>query len=64
MRRCDHDGKGVRMGCLPLPILFVLGFLIGRAVGGTDGALWGAGIGLAVGILLGGAFIVLVRRRR
>ncbi|WP_146745334.1 hypothetical protein [Dyella jiangningensis] len=52
------------MGCLPLPILFLLGLLIGRAVGGTDGALWGAGIGLAVGLVLGGMFVVLVRRRR
>ncbi len=52
------------MGCLPLPILFVLGFLIGRAVGGTDGALWGAGIGLAAGLVLAGVFVVLVRRRR
>ena len=52
------------MGCLPLPILFVLGFLIGRAVAGTDGALWGAGIGLALGVVLGGLFVMLVRRRR
>ena len=52
------------MGCLPLPILFVLGFLIDRAVGGTEGALWGAGIGLVVGLLLAGIFVAMVRRRR
>lgn len=52
------------MGCLPLPILFVLGFLIGRAVAGNSGALWGAGIGLVLGIALGGLFIMLIRRRR
>jgi hypothetical protein len=52
------------VGCLPLPILFVLGFLIGRAVAGNNGALWGAGIGLVVGLLLGGLFVMLIRRRR
>lgn len=52
------------MGCLPLPILFILGLLIGRAVDGTTGALWGAGIGLVLGIVLGGAFIALIRRKR
>lgn len=52
------------MGCLPLPILFVLGFLIGRAVAGTNDALWGAGIGLVVGLVLGGLFVMLLRRRR
>lgn len=52
------------MGCLPLPILFVLGFLIGRAAAGDSGALWGAGIGLLAGIVLGGIFVMLVRRRR
>ncbi|WP_201314092.1 hypothetical protein [Dyella sp. EPa41] len=52
------------MGCLPLPILFLSGLLIGRAAGGTDGALWGAGTGLALGLLLGGWFVASVRRRR
>lgn len=51
------------MGCLPLPILFVLGFFIGRAVAGADGALWGAGIGLALGLILGGLFVLALRRR-
>ena len=52
------------MGCLPLPILFVLGFVIGRAVAGNNGAIWGAGIELVLGIVLGGLFIMLIRRRR
>ncbi|WP_019466726.1 hypothetical protein [Dyella japonica] len=52
------------MGCLPLPILFVLGFLIGRAVAGNNGALWGAGIGLVLGIVLGGLLVMMIRRRR
>lgn len=51
------------MGCLPLPILLVLGFLIGRTLGGDHGALWGAGTGLLVGIVLAALFIGLVRRR-
>lgn len=52
------------MGCLPLPILFVLGFFIGRAVAGDNGALWGAGIGLASGLVLGGLLLMLLRRKR
>jgi hypothetical protein len=56
--------KDAAVGCLPLPILFVLGILIGRAVGGTNGALWGAGIGLGLGLILGGLFVMLIRRRR
>jgi hypothetical protein len=59
-----HRSGELIMGCLPLPILFVLGFLIGRAMGGTDGALWGAGIGLTVGLVLAGVFVALVRRQR
>ena len=52
------------MGCLPLPILFVLGVLIGHAVAGTNGALWGAGIGLVVGLALGGLLVMMLRRGR
>jgi hypothetical protein len=50
------------MGCLPLPVLFVLGALIGRFVDGNNGMLWGSGIGLLLGIVLAGAFIWLIRR--
>jgi len=52
------------VGCLPLPILFVLGVVVGSVFWGDRGALWGAGIGLLLGLLLGGAFIALLRRRR
>jgi VIT1/CCC1 family predicted Fe2+/Mn2+ transporter len=50
------------MGCLPLPVLFVLGALIGRFVGGNNGMLWGSGIGLLLGIVSAGVFIWLIRR--
>ena len=53
-----------RMGCLPIPILFVLGVLAGDWLGGDRGALWGAGIGLLLGAILFGLFIVKLRRRR
>ena len=52
------------MGCLPIPILFVLGVLIGDWLGGDRGALWGAGIGLLLGLALFGLFIAKLRRRR
>ena len=52
------------MGCLPIPILFVLGVLIGEWLGGDRGALWGAGIGLLLGMILFGIFIVKLRQRR
>jgi hypothetical protein len=50
------------MGCLPLPVLFLLGALIGRYVDGNVGMLWGSGIGVLLGIVLAGAFIWLIRR--
>ncbi|GAB3791712.1 hypothetical protein [Dyella agri] len=52
------------MGCLPIPILFVLGVLAGEWLGGDRGALWGAGIGLLLGVILFGIFIVKLRQRR
>jgi hypothetical protein len=54
--------EGARMGCLPLPILFVLGALIGRYVDGDNGMLWGSGIGLLLGIVSAGVFVWLIRR--
>jgi hypothetical protein len=51
------------MGCLPIPILFVLGVLIGNWLWGDQGALWGAGIGLLLGLILFGVFIVKMRQR-
>lgn len=50
------------MGCLPLPILFLLGALIGRLFAGNEGMLWGSGIGLLLGLVSAGAFIWLIRR--
>lgn len=52
------------MGCLPLPLLFVLGAFIGRAFWGNTGMLWGSGIGLLLGLVSAGVFIWLVRRNK
>jgi hypothetical protein len=51
------------MGCLPVPLFFLLGFGIGYAVRGGPGALWGAGIGLALGLAGTGWMIRLMRGR-
>lgn len=50
------------MGCLPLLLLFPLGFGLGYLIGGSRGGLWGAGIGLLLGVLAMGLFIRAVRR--
>lgn len=50
------------MGCLPLPIVFLLGCGIGYALAGQAGALWGGGIGLLAGLALG--WIVLKAMRK
>jgi len=60
-RGFDED---IFMGCLPLPVLFVLGALIGRYVGSDNGMLWGSGIGLLLGIVSAGVFVWLIRRGR
>lgn len=52
------------MGCLPLPVAFILGVGIGYLVGGESGALWGAGIGLVVGLIGMGLFIKAMRGNR
>jgi NhaP-type Na+/H+ or K+/H+ antiporter len=52
------------MGCLPLPLLFVLGALIGRAFWGDTGMLWGSGIGLALGLILAVVVVWLMRGTR
>lgn len=52
------------MGCLPLPLLFLLGFGVGYLVDGRTGALWGAGVGLLLGLIAMGLLIRAMRGRR
>lgn len=40
------------MGCLPIPLLALIGFGIGYLVDSRPGSLWGGGIGLVVGLAL------------
>ncbi|MEO9079433.1 MAG: hypothetical protein ABI268_08985 [Rhodanobacter sp.] len=51
------------MGCLPLLLLFPLGFGMGYLISGPSGALWGAGIGLLLGVLVMWLFIRALRHR-
>jgi|GEM_PF-669771 len=59
-----HVFQGNVVGCLPLPVLFVLGVIIGNAFWGNTGALWGAGIGLALGLVFTGWFVALLRGKK
>jgi hypothetical protein len=52
------------MGCLPLLLLFPLGFGAGYLIAGDAGALWGAGIGFLLGVLAMVMFIKTLRGRR
>ncbi|MGA0587615.1 hypothetical protein ACO2Q2_10880 [Dyella sp. KRB-257] len=52
------------MGCLPLPLLFLLGFGIGHLAAGRAGALLGAGIGLLLGLFAMGWLIRAMRGKR
>jgi F0F1-type ATP synthase assembly protein I len=52
------------MGCLPLPLLFLLGTGIGYLIARQDGALWGAGIGLLLGLAATVAAIRALRGKR
>jgi len=52
------------MGCLPIPLFFLVGFGVGYVVDGQSGALWGAGIGLLVGLVSTGVMIRALRGRR
>ena len=49
------------MGCLPVPLFFLIGFGVGYLVDGQHGALWGAGIGLVAGLAGMGIMIKAMR---
>lgn len=52
------------MGCLPMPLLFLLGFGSGYLIDGRAGALVGAGLGLLLGLLAVGWLVRTMRGRR
>lgn len=52
------------MGCLPMLLLFPLGFGAGYLIAGSNGALWGAGTGFLLGLLAMVFFIKALRGRR
>lgn len=51
------------MGCLPLLLLFPLGFGVGYLVAGARRGLRGAGIGFVLGVLAMVVFIKALRRQ-
>jgi len=52
------------MGCLPILLLFPLGFGIGYLIAGDIGSLWGAGVGFVAGLLAMAVFVKALRARR
>ncbi len=51
------------MGCLPVLLLFPLGFGVGYLIAGERGAAWGSGAGLLLGLLLMALLIKALRAR-
>ncbi len=49
------------MGCLPIPLFFLIGFGGGYLLDGERGALWGAGLGLVAGLVGMGLLIKAMR---
>lgn len=50
------------MGCLPVPLIALLGFGIGYVAAGRTGSLWGGGIGLLVGVVLAALLLRALRK--
>jgi len=50
------------MGCLPIPLIALVGFAIGYAVDGRPGSVWGGGIGLLIGLALAALLLSAMRR--
>jgi F0F1-type ATP synthase assembly protein I len=49
------------MGCLPVPLIALIGFAIGYLIDGRTGSVWGGGVGLLVGLVLA---VILLRAMR
>lgn len=52
------------MGCLPILLLFPLGFGVGYLIAGNIGGLWGASCGFVLGLLAMIGFVKALRSRR
>ena len=50
------------MGCLPVPLIALIGFAIGYAIDGRAGSVWGGGIGLLIGLVLAAVLLRAMRR--
>lgn len=50
------------MGCLPVPLIALIGFAIGYFIDGRAGSVWGGAIGLVIGLMLAAILLRAMRR--